>query len=297
MKNTRNPGRSLATLGIAASLLLVPASAFAKTNSGKGNSNSGKDNSVSLSLNGCPTKAFGHLFAPGWLKRNDATTLTAGCILPPGIAKKLGIPVPAGTSTDTTAPIISSIIATPGTTTASVAWNTNELADSAVFFSTSLPVNTNATGSQMVSSDAKVFGHNLTLNNLSASTTYFVVIRSRDASGNAAMSSTFSFTTGVATDNVSPIITNLIVFNGTSTLRFTWNTNEPATSKIFYSTTTPVNVNSTSTPFVENTALVTSHDITITGLATSTVYRIVVQSKDAANNIGTVNEVPVTTSQ
>lgn len=200
-------------------------------------------------------------------------------------------------ATDTTAPVISSLVVTPSATAATVTWNTNENADSAVFYGTSLPLNTSATATQIVSSDTKVTSHSLQLTNLSTSTTYYAAVRSRDASGNMTLSSPVSFTTGTNTDVAAPSLTNLIAVVGTSTIRFTWNTNESATSKVFYSTTTPVNVNSTSTPSVEDTALATSHSVTLTGLSTSTIYRIVIQSKDAAANVGSISEFSVTTSQ
>lgn len=199
--------------------------------------------------------------------------------------------------TDTTAPVLSSLVATPAATTTTITWNTNEAADSAVFFSTSLPVNTSATATQVVSSDLRITTHSLTMTGLATSTTYFAVVRSRDAAGNTTFSSPLSFTTGTNADVTSPVMTNLITVVGTSSLRLTWNTNEPATSKVFYSTTTPVNISSTSTPFVEDVNLVTSHSVNVTGLSTSTLYRIVVQSKDAALNVSSGIEFPVTTSQ
>ncbi len=265
---------------MAASLVLVPSAAFAKTN-----------NANATSSNGCPTKAFGQLF-----KHN--TSVPLGCWLPAGIAKKLGIRVPGtGTSTDTVAPTLSSIVATPAMTTATLTWHTNEASDSAVYFGTSLPVNTSATATQVMSSSTKVTNHSVTLTGLNASTTYYAVIGSRDAAGNMTLSSAISFTTTSNADVTAPVMTNLITVVGTSSLRFTWNTNEPSTSKVFYSTTTPVNTASTSTLFAEDTSLVTSHSITLTGLSTSTLYRIVVQSKDASANLSSGIEFPVTTSQ
>jgi hypothetical protein len=174
---------------------------------------------------------------------------------------------------------------------------TNEPADSAVYFGASLPVNTNASATQVSSSSTKLTTHSMTLTGLTASTTYYAVIRSRDAAGNTTLSSTISFTTTTNADVTAPVMTNLITVVGTSSLKFTWNTSEPATSKIFYSTTTPVNVTSTTTPFVQNLALATSHSVTLTGLGTSTLYRIVIQSKDASANLSSSAEFPVTTSQ
>lgn len=287
MKNTTKFLKSPLALTLATALVLIPATTFAKSSP-----------SVNQ-VNGCPTKAFGHLFAPGWLKHNSTSvSVPLGCFLPSGIAKKLGIFVPpTGTSTDTVAPTLSTIVATPSVTSATLTWMTNENADSAVYFGTSLPVNTSATATQVVSTSAKTSNHTITLTGLNASTTYFAVIGSRDNAGNLTLSSPISFTTGSAADVTAPVMTNLITVVGTSSLTFTWTTNEPSTSKVFYSTTTPVNTSSTSTAFVENLSLVTNHSITLTGLATSTQYHVVVQSKDSSTNTATGIEFPVTTSQ
>lgn len=280
------------------SLLFVPSVTFAKNDNGNNGKEKKNQVQATVQANGCPTKAFGHLFASGWLKGNTAASVPVGCYLPAGIAKKLGLRTPiTASTTDTLAPTLSSIVATPGTTTATVTWNTNEAADSAIFFGTSLPVNTSATATQVVASNLRITTHSLQMTNLSTSTTYFVVVRSRDAAGNPTMSAPVSFTTGTSADVTAPVMTNLITVVGTSTLKFTWNTSEAATSKVFYSTVSPVNVNSTSTTFVENPAFVTAHSVTLTGLSTSTLYRIVVQSKDAALNVSSGIEFPVTTSQ
>jgi hypothetical protein len=202
------------------------------------------------------------------------------------------------TSTDDfIAPGISSIVITPGTTTATVEWDTSEPADSAVFFSASLPVDTSNTATQVASSGVKVMNHSVTLSNLTASTTYFIVIQSRDAAGNTSVRFGNSFTTGTENDAIVPEISSIIWTTGTSTARISWNTNELATSKILYSTTTPVNINSSSTPFIEDTTLVNAHDLTLSGLMASSTYYIVVQSRDTANNVASANQFPVLTSQ
>jgi hypothetical protein len=294
MKNSRNTGRTLAAIAVASSLLFIPTSVFAKSNS-KAKTNI---KAVSAQTAGCPTSGYGHLVAPGWQKKNGTLTIPANCVLPYGIAKKVYGPyaTSTATTTDTMAPAISSIVVTPGVTTAVVTWSTNEAADSAVFFSSSLPVNMGATSTQVVSSGAKVLSHSATLTNLNASTTYYAVIRSRDAAGNVSISSPVSFATTNFVDSIAPTLTNFITFVGTSTVRVTWSTNELSTSKVFYSTTTPVVTSSTSTPFVEDTSSTLNHSVTLTGLSTSTLYRILVQSKDMAGNIGSGVEFPVTTS-
>jgi hypothetical protein len=199
--------------------------------------------------------------------------------------------------TDTTSPIISTIITTPATTTAKIQWQTNESSDSTVFFSTTLPVNVGTQATQLVYTNAKVTDHTTTLTGLTASTTYYAVIRSRDVTGNTTLSSTFSFVTGTTTDITPPSITNVFALISTSTIKFTWTTDEPATTKVFYSTTTPVNTSASTTPFVENITLVNTHTMTISGLTPNIGYNFVVQSKDAATNGTTLAEFAITTNQ
>ena len=92
---------------------------------------------------------------------------------------------------DTTAPVISSIVATPtSSTTATIAWTTNEAATSKVYFSTTTPVTSGA----MVADAAFVTAHAMSITGLSASTTYRAIVVGNDAAGNTATSSEFMWT-------------------------------------------------------------------------------------------------------
>ncbi len=95
--------------------------------------------------------------------------------------------------TDTVKPILSSIISSvTGSTTASVSWNTNESANGKVYLSTSSP----AYGSSwFVSNAALTTTHLFSLSGLSASTTYYYAVESKDAANNVSTSSTSSFVT------------------------------------------------------------------------------------------------------
>jgi len=96
--------------------------------------------------------------------------------------------------TDTTAPVISLVSFSGITQTgAAVNWITNEAATSKVYFGTGSPLNL-ATASTNTNSSL-VLNHSLALSGLSATTTYYVVVESRDASGNTATSSQQSFVT------------------------------------------------------------------------------------------------------
>jgi hypothetical protein len=84
---------------------------------------------------------------------------------------------------DTTAPVITNVVATPLTTSATITWTTNEASDSVVNYGTSASSLTQtATVSTMVTA------HSVTLNSLTAGRTYFYRVTSRNAAGLTASS-------------------------------------------------------------------------------------------------------------
>ena len=96
---------------------------------------------------------------------------------------------------DVTAPIISNVATVKATSTIQVGWRTNELATSRVYYGATSPINVNATSTTKVENNALVLNHVLTLPSLSASTTYFMVVESKDSSGNARLTDQFNVTT------------------------------------------------------------------------------------------------------
>ncbi len=100
-----------------------------------------------------------------------------------------------GTTTpDTTAPIISSLLALNVTHTgAKISWTTNESATNKVYYSTVSPVNLGT--ASVASTASSTTYHEVNLSGLTASTTYYFVAESKDASGNTATSSQQSFLT------------------------------------------------------------------------------------------------------
>lgn len=71
----------------------------------------------------------------------------------------------------------------------------------------------------------------------------------------------------------------------------TWTTNEASDTQVEYGTTTSYG---NSTPL--NTAMVTSHSATLSGLTASTVYHYRVKSRDAASNLATSGDFTFTTA-
>ena len=90
---------------------------------------------------------------------------------------------------DTTPPVISSVSATPSSTSALVSWTTNEAATSKAYYGTVNPVDPNATGTLSVVDAAFVISRGLTLSPLATSTTYYFLVESVDVATNKATSS------------------------------------------------------------------------------------------------------------
>jgi hypothetical protein len=202
-------------------------------------------------------------------------------------------------TTGTTTPVnpspltLSGVSASAQQNQAEISWNTNNAANSTVWYSTTTPVNT-ATA-QSVTQGSLVFNHFVLLNGLNASTTYHFVVGSTDGSANTATSSESSFTTSAGLV-VNPLsLTNAVAVVGSTGVTLTWNTNIGADSEVYYSTTSPVTIGSASTTASINASLVTNHTVSITGLATSTPYFMIIQSKDASNDTQTTSQFQITT--
>lgn len=87
-------------------------------------------------------------------------------------------------------------------------------------------------------------------------------------------------------DTTKPILSAISVSGVSSTTAsIAWTTNEPATGKVYYGTTTPVNFGSALT--MSNAATTTAHTFNIVGLTASTTHYFAVESKDSANNTAT----------
>ncbi|MBP6858700.1 MAG: fibronectin type III domain-containing protein [Candidatus Pacebacteria bacterium] len=201
-------------------------------------------------------------------------------------------------SSDAQFPVISTVVTSVGTTSITVGWKTNEVTTDRVYYSTSLPVTINASSTSYVSNASSTKIHNLPISGLSANTTYYLVIESTDSAGNVSTSATFSAKTSalpVVSDTAAPVLSSIAAVAGASTSTISWMTNEVSTSKVFYSTSTPLDTGAATTQSVLNGSLVTSHSIDLSGLATSTTYYFKVQSVDASGNTATSNEFSATT--
>ncbi len=129
----------------------------------------------------------GLLIAPGIAKKMDMSQYGAlpNQKLPPGIAKKLDGTTPSNnqsTTTDTTAPVITGFTTSNITaSTSKVSWSTNELSTSTLWFSSTTPI---TSGYYITKTGSWNTTHIFELDNLNASTTYYVKVEVSDFSNN-----------------------------------------------------------------------------------------------------------------
>lgn len=287
--------KTITSLAFMLALVLTPALGFAKDNDKKDDKHDKKNNSC--------VHAFGQLFKNGWKETKGEINVSANCKLPHGIFKKWNY-VPNATSTvDTVAPVVNSFNVNTGDRKAVISWTTNEKTRGVVFFGTTTPVVVKATtttkggmlnsvystnGSMsVVDEDGVRTTGSLTLRNLQSNTTYYAVLAVRDSSGNVTVSGVQTFTTLNSGDTTSPIMSGIMSSITTNLLKLSWKTNEPATSKVFYGTTT-LNVNTA--PVVTNTTLKTNHSFDLQLLASTTPQHVILQSTDVSGNVQTSAE-------
>jgi len=191
-------------------------------------------------------------------------------------------------TTGSDAPVISGLVtALAAETLARITWTTDEPSDSMICYSTTSGLNWNHPSMAAVSDPAMTTSHSITIEGLDTEQTYYYLAGSTDAAGNGPEQNSNatnptterSFTT---TYN-APVITGLGVNSYTeTTATITWTTNEASDSVIQYSTTSS---NWTGYTFTESdTAMVTSHSITLTNLAEDTRYYYRAGSTDSSGS-------------
>lgn len=250
----------------------------------------------------------GHYIAPGWLKKmknehEDGNNEDSGDDNENGEhgdrGNKFGLNFPCGQGTttppviDTTVPVISNVnVASITQTGASITWTTNEPTRSKIAYGTSTAY---AIETGLSSSFASSFTQSLT--GLTASTTYHFRITAKDPAGNMTSTGDMTFTTASVVppaDTTLPVISGISVGGiASTTATITWTTNELATSKVYYGTTTPLSLSGAS--FISDASLVTGHTKTLSGLTASTTHYYVIESKDSVGNTATSTENSFTT--
>jgi peroxiredoxin len=143
-----------------------------------------------------------------------------------------------------------------------------------------------------------VTDHSVSVSSLQPNTTYHVSAISKDTDKNEAIAEK-DFTTLAQAAATALAISDIQVSSITDlSATISWVTDEAATSQVEYGTTDAYGSN---TPLDES--LITSHNITLTGLTPATTYHFKVKSKDANENevasqdqtFTTLSSVPATT--
>ncbi len=180
-------------------------------------------------------------------------------------------------------PVITNISSgSPGFSTSTITWITDEAANSEVVYGT-----TTSYGSAS-SSASLVTGHSISLTGLATSTTYHYAVVSKDGSGRTSTSTDQTFTTAA---DAAPVISNISSGSpGASTSTITWTTDENANSEVVYGLTTSYGSASSSA------SLVISHSISLTGLSAGTTYHFAVVSADSLGTTATSTDQTFTTA-
>lgn len=203
------------------------------------------------------------------------------------------------------APVISNLVVTSDhPTKATISWNTDRKARSLVWYSTTSPVSTSENPKEWKSE--KKTKHKVKLHKLTPNTTYYVIVGSVNKGGKT-LSTQISFTTPAAPNTTTPPVTtadttapkiyNLRMETSTNTSTIRWTTDEPATSKVFYSKITPIDTGASSTLSVSSNSLVTEHSLTISGLMPDSIYGFIIKSADSKGNEQTFGEARFMTSR
>jgi glucose/arabinose dehydrogenase len=149
---------------------------------------------------------------------------------------------------------------------------------------------TTSYGTSSPLNSALVTSHTVTLSGLTGNTIYHYRVKSKDASGNLAASDDFTFTT--TADEKSPVISAVAASNLTaSAATITWTTDEASDTQAEYGFDAAYGSLS---PL--NSALLTSHTVRLSGLASNTTYHYRVKSKDASSNLAMSGDFTFTTT-
>lgn len=159
-----------------------------------------------------------------------------------------------------------------------VGWTTNEPATSQVEYGLTVGY-----GSVTAADTNLVTNHSVSLTSLAAGATYHYRVKSKDAAGNLAISGDFTFKTQSPPDRQPPIVSNVTsntYSKETQTINTSWTTNEPATSQVEYGEAAGLGQVT-----AEDSGLVISHTVKLTGISAEKIFYFKVRSRDVAGNL------------
>ena len=175
------------------------------------------------------------------------------------------------------APVISAVTASSITSTSAViTWTTDQSSSSQVNYGT-----TTSYGSSSLLNVSLSTTHSVTLTGLMPATTYNYQAVSANSSSATATSANYTFQTS-APVAAPPVISNIQTSaTTTNSVTITWTTDQASNSEINYGPTTTYA--STTGP---DSNYVTSHSVTLTGLAAGSTYNFDVVSATGGNHLG-----------
>lgn len=194
-------------------------------------------------------------------------------------------------TTDTTAPVIGSFVIPATSTTLSVNITTFTATDATGVTGYKLT----ETSTTPLASDSGWLSTAPTTYTFTTPGAKTLYAWAKDANGNISSSVNDSVIITLA-DTTAPVISGITTSVTGSSATISWTTNELATSNIYYSTGTPVDINAVATPNVKDATLVTNHTLSIPSLASSTLYHFILKSADGSNNVVLSSESTFTTN-
>ncbi len=189
------------------------------------------------------------------------------------------------------APVISVVTnSAVSTSTATITWTTDKLSNSFVFYSAT----TTPSSFVGISGNTTTTSHAVTLTGLAPTTTYYYYVQSTDPSGDIGTDNDngMYYTVTTAAYTVPPVIsTPQTPSLGQTVATITWNTNNPASSQVFYDTSSVAYASSTPAAGT----LLTAHSVSLSNLAAATPYYFMVSSTDQYGNNATSSQQTFTT--
>jgi hypothetical protein len=161
--------------------------------------------------------------------------------------------------------ITSVLVSSVTTSSSTIAWATAAASDSQIVYGL-----TTAYGMATAVDSRLLTNHSMTLTGLTPATTYHYRVLSRDTNGNVSVSSDLTFTTD---NNNPPAILTKFVSSTSSSMSIYWSTDKASDSRVDYGTSSAYGSS------VQQSDLVSSHNVLISGLTPATAYYVRITSK------------------
>ncbi|MDD5524483.1 MAG: fibronectin type III domain-containing protein [Smithella sp.] len=180
------------------------------------------------------------------------------------------------TADDQTSPEINSVSSAATAYTATITWETDELATSQMEYGF-----TTGYGTETDLDSQLTIQHVVHLTNLTNDQTYHFRVKSEDANNNESTSGDYNFITtqeAEPTDTTAPVISEVNSYATETIGTITWKTDDSATSQIEYGPTTAYGTSSTL-----NSTLTVEHVVRLTDLTSEQIYHYRIKSKNDAD--------------